>query len=275
MQGDLMLIAAQIAVVSIAAIAYALRAFRMYRAGSSIARSRLCFALAGFIVALAAMLALRSAGRELLYWRMSERLLLSDVSGLLLALGLAPAMLAPLAHTPLRRLLGLTRPVTALALWIANLLIWQWPDVFDAMMRHDSLTLISEVSMIAVSLNMWHALLHAQSKGRLWITERVNIVYVLIARGVGVALACIAIQSPEVFYPYFLRGDSVASTSPLADQGIAGAIMLAEMALVASALLLWTSARLTRPLPATIIAPAAESERAQTASALAMDAQQA
>lgn len=268
-----MLIAAQIAVIVIAAIAYAVRAFSLYRAGRAIPRPRLCLALAGFIVTLAAMLTLRSAGKELLYWHVSERLLLSDLGGLLLAIGLTPAMLAPLARTPLRRLAVLTHPVIALALWVANLLIWQWPSIFDATMRHDSLTLVSEVITVAFSLNMWHALLYAQSNGRLWISERANVAYVLIARAIGVALACVGIFSPEVFYPYFLRSDAAASTSPLADQGIAGAIMLAEMALIAIALLMWTRARLARPAPAMAIAPAAESERAQTASALAIDAQ--
>lgn len=267
-----MLMAVQIAVIDVIAIAYALRAFSLYRAGHPIPRSRLCFAGAGFAVVLAAMLALRDPGREFLYWRTAERLLLGDLGGLLLALGITPAMLAPLARTPLRHLRRLTLPPVALALWIANLIVWQWPGIFDLVMRHDSFDFVSEALIVVLGVNMWQALLQPALGGRTRMGQPARIAYVLIGRAMGIALACVGIWSPEVYYPYFLRTDTAASTSPLADQGIAGSIMLGEMALIAIVLLLWMRASVARTVPPTRLA-AAENERAQTGSALVMDAQ--
>jgi cytochrome c oxidase assembly factor CtaG len=273
-----MLMAAQIAVVALLAGAYALRARRLAREGQPVpGASLLLCAAAGFVALLASMLILRQPGKELLTWRTLERLLVGDLACLLIAIGLTDAMLAPLARTPLRRLRVLARAPVALALWIANLLVWQWPSIFDATLRHDSLTLVMDVASIAVGLNMWRAVLSALAAAHPHTSHRDRVAYTLIGRLVGVALASVAIWSPDVYYPYFMRADAASSVSPLADQGIAGAIMLAEMALVAIGLLLWMSARLRAQAPATTPAhPAQAAEPAHAAAgALAVDPQQA
>jgi cytochrome c oxidase assembly factor CtaG len=276
------LMAAQIVVVALLAGAYALRARLLARHGRPLSRASLLCAAAGFAVLLASMLILRQPGRELLTWRTLERLLVGDLGCLLIAIGLTDAVLAPLARTPLRSLRVLTRAPVALALWIANLLVWQWPSIFDATLRHSSLTLLMDVVSIAAGLNMWRALLSALAAAHTGVSQRDRVAYTLIGRLVGVALASVAIWSPDVYYPYFMRADAASSVSPLADQGIAGAIMLAEMALVAIGLLIWMSARLAAqapaagPAPAAVLAGHAAEPTAHAAgSALAVDAQQA
>jgi cytochrome c oxidase assembly factor CtaG len=278
-----LLMVTQIVVVALLTGAYALRARLLARQGCPLPRARLLCAAAGFAVLLASMLILRQPGRELLTWRTLERLLVGDLACLLIAIGLTDAVLAPLARTPLRRLRVLTRTPVALALWIANLLVWQWPSIFDATLRHDSLTLLMDVVSIAVGLNMWRALLSALSATHPRVSQRDRVACTLIGRLVGVALASVAIWSPDVYYPYFMRADAASSVSPLADQGIAGAIMLAEMALVAIGLLIWMSTRLAAQAPATVTAPApvfagqqaTEPSAHAAGSALAVDAQQA
>jgi putative membrane protein len=263
---------AQIVVVAILAVAYALRGRHLAKAGQQIARARLISVAAGLAVLLATMLLLAQPGRETLYWRTVERLLIGDLGSLLIAIGLTAPLLAPLTASPLRRLGLLARPQVALALWVANLLLWQWPAIFDATLRHDSLTLIEDLLLILVSLNMWRAYLDAVASTPARMSPYGSIAYVLIARMVGIALGCVAIWSPDVYYPYYLRIDTASSISPLADQGIAGAIILAEMALVAIGALLWMSARLGRQ-PAPAAAQAADAEPAQAAgSAFAVDA---
>jgi cytochrome c oxidase assembly factor CtaG len=288
------LIAAQTAVVGALAGAYALRARRLARGAHPVPRLRLVCVAAGLTVLLASMVVLRQPGRELLFWHTLERLLVGDLGCLLIAIGLTDAMLAPLSRTPLRHLRMITRPPVALALWIANLLLWQWPSIFDATLRHDSLTLAMNVVSIAVGLNMWCAVLSALAAARSRVSYRDRVAFTLVGRIVGVALASVAIWSPDVYYPYFMRADTASSVSPLADQGIAGAIMLTEMVLVAIGLLLWMSARLAAQAPAaaqaSITAPtpaAAPARRAPAhpgqatepahaaGSALAVDSQQA
>ena len=202
------LMAAQIVVVALLASAYALRARLLARHGRPLSRASLLCAAAGFAVLLASMLILRQPGRELLTWRTLERLLVGDLGCLLIAIGLTDAVLAPLARTPLRRLRVLTRTPVALALWIANLLVWQWPSIFDATLRHSSLTLLMDVVSIAVGLNMWRALLSALAATHTGVSQRDRVAYTLIGRLVGVALASVAIWSPDVYYSYFMRADA-------------------------------------------------------------------
>lgn len=273
-----MLSAAEIALLALMALAYAARARHLARIGQPVPRSRLLCTAAGLAALLASMLLLRAPGRELLYWRTAQHLLIGDLACLLIAIGLTPSIFAPLARTPLRLLAPLSRPAVALALWIASLLAWQWPSIFDATLRHDSLTLLQEALLIAIGLNMWGALLRGMAGPAPRMSPRAGVAYVLIGRAVGIALACVGIWSPDVYYPYFLRSDAASSTSPLADQGIAGAIALAEMALIAICLLLWMRARLSSPAaaPAAVPLPAEPAEAPQStagASALAMDAQ--
>lgn len=272
-----MLIAAQIAIVAIMTVAYALRATHLARDGRAVPRAKLLCALAGLAALIASMRLLSTAGKELLYWRTVERLLIGDLACALIAVGLTGAVLAPLARTPLRHLRPLCNPPVALALWIANLLAWQLPGAFEATLRHDSYALVQQVLLIALGLNMWVALLRGVLGPGPRMREAGALAYVLTGRLAGIGLACIGIWSPDVYYAYYLRGDSAYSTSPLADQGIAGAAMLGEMALVAVVLLLWIGARPTRrahaPAHGTAAAEAADAAQPAGAGALAMDAQ--
>lgn len=273
-----MLIAAEIALVALMALAYGSRALHLARIGQPVPRSRLLCTAVGLVSLLGSMVVLASPGRELLYWRTVQHLLIGDLTCLLIAIGLTRSILAPLARTPLRLLAPLTRAPVALVLWLANLLVWQWPSIFETTMRHDSLTLLQEVLLVATGLNMWSALLRGIAGPRPQMSARNSIAYVVIGRAAGIALACVGIWSPDVYYPYFLRSDTASSTSPLADQGIAGAIMLAEMALIAICLLLWMRSRVVRSAPAPaavhVLAEPAQAAHSTTgASALAMDAQ--
>ncbi len=267
-----MLSAAQIVLVAILALAYGLRAHHLARAGEPARRAKLLWASVGLIVLLASMLALAAPGRELLYWRTVEHLLVGDLACLLIALGLTDTMLAPLARTPLRHLRPLNAPAPALALWIANLLVWQIPGILDATLRHDYLTFVQQMLLIALGVNMWVALLRGVLAPGPRMSEAGAVAHVLIGRLIAIGVACVGIWSPDVYYPYYLRGDSASSTSPLADQGIAGAVMLGEMALIAICLLLWIASR-TRGAAHVPAHGSAEAAQAAGASALAMDAQ--
>lgn len=229
------------------------RARTLRAAGGRFSNARLACVAAGVVLAIAAIYGLDGPGRRLLYWHTLQRLSIGDAAGLLIALGLAGAA-APRGRRLLRRRPSpLTQPWVALALWAVNLAVWQLPGPFDASMHHGPLRVVSNALLLLLSVNMWLALLPRLSRRRP-LSDAARVPYVLIGRAIGAGLACVAIWSPDVYYPYYLRGDTVSSTSPLADQGIAGAIMLGEMALVAIVLLCWLRTRLggdaaTAPAP--------------------------
>lgn len=271
-----MLIAAQIALALIFAFAYGLRAMLLARRGRRVPRPRLSCVALGVTVLIAAVVVLWTRGGELLYWRTAEHLLIGDLAGLLIAVGLTGAVLEPLAKTPLRRLRPLRQPQVALALWALNVLVSQWPAVYDATLRHSSLAAVENMLLVVLSVNMWGALVGAARPPRPLASSGGQIAYLLTGRLLLAALACIAIWSPEAHYPYYLSGDTASSLSPLADQGIAGAIALAETALLAIGLLLWMRAQLGRQAPRPAIAAevvVADEGPQNGAGALAVDAQ--
>jgi cytochrome c oxidase assembly factor CtaG len=256
-----MLNAIQVALAAILLLAYAIHARRLRRAGVQIPRARVACAVAGAGVIVAAVLLLGGPGRRLLYWHTVERLLIGELASLLIAVasigpvpaagGRRPALLSRLLHS-------LAQPQLAVPLWALNFAIWQLPGPYEATMHHDWLQLIDNVLLVGLSVNMWIALLaHLPASHR---SGRVGqVAYLLSGRLVGIGLASAAIWSTDVLYPFFLPGDTASSVSPLADQGVAGAITLAEMALTAFALLLWLRTQVARqPAPAVPIALAPE-----------------
>lgn len=233
-----MLTAVQGAAVALLLLALILRAGMLRGAGIPVPVARLACAAVGCVVIVVAVLALDGEGDRLLYWHTVQQLLIGDLAPLLLAIGLTTAMLAPLSRTPLRYAAILADPRIALSLWTANIVIWQLSGPFDAALAHHWLHIVQRVLLVVLGVAMWTPLVGQSTlRGRMPVGMRVA--YLLYTRLVGAALGCLAIWASFVYYPRYLSSDSASSISPLADQGIAGAILLGEMALVTVAMLWW------------------------------------
>jgi cytochrome c oxidase assembly factor CtaG len=59
-------------------------------------------------------------------------------------------------------------------------------------------------------------------------------------------LGNIFLWSGTVFYPYYIHGDAVYHISPIADQNIAGAVMMVEESLLTIGLFCWLFLRTAR-----------------------------
>ena len=62
----------------------------------------------------------------------------------------------------------------------------------------------------------------------------------------GTVLGNIFLWSGTVFYPFYLHGDALHHISPLADQNIAGAIMMVEESILTLGLFCWLFLRAAR-----------------------------
>jgi cytochrome c oxidase assembly factor CtaG len=62
----------------------------------------------------------------------------------------------------------------------------------------------------------------------------------------GIALANLFLWSDVVFYPFYLERDSLQHISPIADQNIAGAILMIEGSLLTIGLFCWLFRRTAR-----------------------------
>ena len=72
-----------------------------------------------------------------------------------------------------------------------------------------------------------------------WFGNFAKLCYIVAVRLAGTLLGNIFLWSGTVFYPYYLHGDAVWHISPLADQNIAGAIMMVEESILTICLLCW------------------------------------
>ena len=71
-------------------------------------------------------------------------------------------------------------------------------------------------------------------------------VYIIAVRLTGTVLGNIFLWSGTVFYPFYIHGDAIHHISPLADQNIAGAIMMVEESILTLCLFCWLFLRTAR-----------------------------
>ena len=79
-----------------------------------------------------------------------------------------------------------------------------------------------------------------------WFGNLGKLIYIVAVRLAGTALGNIFLWSGTVFYPFYLQSDSLHHISPIADQNIAGAVMMIEGSLLTIGLFCWLFLRTAR-----------------------------
>jgi cytochrome c oxidase assembly factor CtaG len=213
------------------AIPYALRARTLARRGRPVPLWRICCFAAGLIVLVIAISrpVLDLAG-ETLVAHMTEHLLIADVAGLLLVLGVTGPLLAPLLRVKaIDRLRVLGHPVIAFSLWALNLYAWHLSWAYQGALRHDGVHVIQHLLFLALSINLWLPLFGPFPKPA-WFGNAAQCAYIVAVRLTGAVLANAFVWSGTVFYAWY--GD-------LADQSAAGAVMMVEESVVTVVLFGW------------------------------------
>jgi putative membrane protein len=204
-----------------------------------------CF-YSGFVVIAAALTSLGSASQDLLYVHMIEHLLLGDIAALLIVLGLTGPLLAPVLRIRFfDRLRVLTHPAIAFPLWVIDLYVWHAPALYQAALRHSGIHALQHAMFLAFGINMWMCLFGPLPTPS-WFGNLGRLVYIVAVRLAGTVLGNIFLWSGTVFYPFYSHGDAVHHISPLADQNIAGAIMMVEESLLTLGLFCWLFLRTAR-----------------------------
>jgi putative membrane protein len=72
-----------------------------------------------------------------------------------------------------------------------------------------------------------------------WFGNLGRLLYIVAVRLAGAVLGNLFLWSGTVFYAFYLRGDAAHHISPLADQNIAGAIMMVEESFLTLGLFCW------------------------------------
>jgi putative membrane protein len=196
-----------------------------------------CLCTGVLLAGLACALAGGALGGQL-YVHASGVLLIADLSPLLIALALGSVRSSPALRVA-------TNPLIALPSWAIVLGVWCLPGPYEAALGHPAVQALRCATLFVCGLSMWMCLLGVV-QGPRWFGGRAKIAGVLGSRLLGAVLANVLLWSDAVFYASYVEGDALRGLSPLADQNLAGAVVLAQESLLTLGLLCWLLAR-TRP----------------------------
>jgi putative membrane protein len=228
------------------AIPYALRVRTLAGTGHPVPGWRQACFYGGFVTIAAALTSLGQASEDLLYMHMVEHLLIGDIGALLIVLGLTGPLLAPILKNKLfDRLRALSYPAVAFPLWTIDLYVWHVPFLYQAALRHTSVHVLEHAMFLGFGINMWLCLFGPLPTPR-WFGNLGRLFYIVAVRLAGTVLGNIFLWSGAVFYPFYSHGDAVHHISPLADQNIAGAIMMVEESFLTLGLFCWLFLRAAR-----------------------------
>lgn len=172
---------------------------------------------------------------DLLSFHMAQHLLLAELGGPLILVGLRapliffylpkPALVALARRTTLRRVLRrLTTPLGAIATYAIVLYTWHFAPAFELALHHPLVHALQHQSFFFIAIIVWIPALEPtrrRLRGELWKAG-----HIFGARLVGMFLgmAFIAMRSPA--YDWYVGRTSEHGLKPLADQQIAGALMM-------------------------------------------------
>ena len=167
-------------------------------------------------------------------------LLVLAVRGPLAVFFLPRDLLGPAARQQwLRAMLRwLLRPGITVALWIAVVVAWHIPVLYEAALRIRVVHDLQHFSFLIVGVLVWVQLIDPMRHRRLTVSERIGLAAVLFAA--GQILAYVMVFSYRPFYgTYATQTDRLLGLSPLTDQKLAGVVMMVEQALTIGAFILW------------------------------------
>jgi len=159
-------------------------------------------------------------------------------------------LLAPLARVRvLRRALAfLLRPAVAISLWVATLVAWHVPALYEAALDSPAIHRLEHLSFVVVGLLVWTLIVDPAHHLRLTVNERIGVAVLLF--WIGQVLSYVFVFGFEPYYDvYAEQPERLFGLSPLADQRLAGVVMMGEQALTLGVALvvLFRSARRARP----------------------------
>jgi putative membrane protein len=168
---------------------------------------------------------------------MAQHLLVGDLAPLLVAIAFAGAAVRMLS------------PAVALSLWLANLVAWHIPVVYEAALHHIGVHPLQHVALFTGGLLLWAPVFAAVRTPR-WFGDGGRLVYLLVAMFAGVAIAAVFLWWPRTIYSTYAHSGGVAGLSPHGDQRAGGGLMLLEGTIVIFCVAGWLVWRLMSAEPA-------------------------
>jgi cytochrome c oxidase assembly factor CtaG len=185
----------------------------------------------GVLVALLALQSPIDRGGDdfLLSVHMVQHLLLMMVAPPLVLLGICGVK--PPARTRfagVRRFWwAITRPWPALVIFNVVMLVWHIPALYDTTLTTQPVHILEHLSFMAVGVVFWWPIIDPIRDSRTVTVSPLAKIAVLVVSGVPTTvLGLIFALAPNAFYDFYVRAPRLWGLSPVADQQIAGVIML-------------------------------------------------
>jgi putative membrane protein len=153
---------------------------------------------------------------------------------------LPPWILGPLARLgPLRRFLAfLLRPKVSFFVWAAVFAAWHYPPAYDYVLDHQVVHDLQHVTFVIAGILVWTQLLDPTRREELRRSGRIALAVALFVA--GQILADVLIFSFDPLYPaYAAQDERLLGLSPLADQQLAGVVMMVEQTITLGACVAW------------------------------------
>lgn len=227
--------------LAVAASAYAIRILHLSAEGRPVPLRRQLAFLAGLIVLAVALVSpLSRLSDELFTFHMIQHLLIMDVAALLIVFGLTGPVIQPLLKMRgFRWTRHLGNPIVALAIWAVLLYAWHIPALYQAAtFDSDLVHALQHSSFFLAGVAFWMALLGPLPKPA-WFGGAAAAGFAGAIRLIGAVLANVLMWSGTVIYRGYGPTQAERGVDPLADQGTAGVVMMAESTIVTLAVLTW------------------------------------
>ena len=233
----------QLLPAALVAAMFAKRARTLARRGTPVQRWRQLLFWLGMTLVLVALVSPLDAfaEQELFSAHMLQHVLLGDLAPLCFVVALTGPVLRPVLRLRIvDRLRVLAHPAVALPLWAVNLYAWHVPFLYEGALHHDGVHALEHLLFFTCGALMWAPVVETLPAPE-WFGTGAKLGYIAAVRLVETALGNVFLWSGTVFYPFYHGGRGL---SALQDQGLAGAVMMAEGSLVTIAALSWLFLRM-------------------------------
>ena len=222
---------------------YARRVLTLRARGTAVPAWRITLFATGIALLLVAFVSpVHSLGEQMFSFHMLQHVLLGDLAPLAILAGLTGPILRP-ALSFLYRLRFLAHPLVALPLWALDLYAWHLPYLYDAAVRHDSVHALEHFCFFVGGTIMWLPVLETLPAPE-WFGTGAKLGYIAAVRLVETVLGNVFFWAGSVFYSVYEHQNRLWGFSPLADQGIAGAVMMIEGSIVTLVAIAWLFLRM-------------------------------
>jgi putative membrane protein len=238
----------QLVPIALGAALYVRRARTLAARGQPVPAWRLwLFGLGLALLAIALVSPVDALGEEdFFFLHMAQHVLLGDLAPLCIVASLTGPLLRPvLAIRVVDRLRVLAHPAVALPVWAVDLYLWHAPFAYQGALHHDAVHALEHVLFFACGVLMWAPVVEVLP-GPAWFGTGWKMGYIVAVRLIETVLGNVFVWSGTVFYPFYEHPTERWGISPLADQGIAGSIMMIEGSFVTLGALAWLFLRLAR-----------------------------